>query len=225
MSLFGTSPDNETQAETQTPTHTQSHPPMAAAAVATKPSLFADDPAATLNGSLSPSLFADDAAGAVDRGEALSPWSGSPAPKRMARRDLVKGLLPSSEVPDSYADAFDVLQAQGVSGNGGVGIDTVKKVLASTALGEAEQNTVLDLVCPAGQDATRELGRGEFNVLLALIGLAQEHEESLSLDAVDERRKSMFIVIVASATLPTFLGMISFSCGFVWGFYVSDAAH
>lgn len=157
---------------------------MADTATAKKTSLFADEPTA-VNGS-SPSLFADDAG----PDEASSPWSGSPAPKRGARRDLVKGLLPASDVPDSYGDAYDVLQS---SSSDGVSVDTAKKLLASTGLGAKEQDTVLDLVCPAGQDVTGELGSGEFNVLLALVGLAQEHEEPLSLDTVDERRKSMFV--------------------------------
>jgi sorting nexin-8 len=38
-------------------------------------------------------------------------------------------------------------------------------------------------------DSSNGLGRGEFSVLLALVGLAQEGED-LTFDAVDDRRKS-----------------------------------
>ena len=45
----------------------------------------------------------------------------------------------------------------------------------------------MSIISSGGQ--LSDLGRTEFNVLLALIGLAQEHED-ITLDGVDERRKS-----------------------------------
>ena len=56
----------------------------------------------------------------------------------------------------------------------------------------ADQAKILNLVLPGGQETSSDgLGRNEFNVLLALIGLAQEGED-ITFDAVDERRNSMF---------------------------------
>ena len=47
------------------------------------------------------SLFADD-----DDVSGGSPWD-MPTPKRAGREDLLKNLLPASDVPDSYIDTFD----------------------------------------------------------------------------------------------------------------------
>ena len=127
------------------------------------------------------SLFAEDG------GE--SPWS-MPTPKKSARQNLVKNLLPATDVPDSYVDAYDaVLNANERTGVG-IGMAGIKRVLESSTLSEQEQNKILNLVIPGGQESANGVGRSEFNVLLALIGLGQEGEE-ITLDGVDERRRSM----------------------------------
>jgi sorting nexin-8 len=102
----------------------------------------------------------------------------------------VKTLLPASDVPDNYTNAFEmVLDASGRSG-AGVGLTTIRQILSSSGLTAADQAKILNLVLPGGQETSSEgLGRNEFNVLLALIGLAQEGEET-TFDAVDERRNS-----------------------------------
>ena len=128
------------------------------------------------------SLFADDNAAEGD-----SPWS-LPTPKKAARSEMVRNLLPPGAVPDSYVDAFDAILGSGERSGANVGNAGVRKLLDSCELGSAERTRLVGLVAPDG--AAGGLERGAFNVLLALIGLAQEGEEA-SLDGVDERRKSM----------------------------------
>lgn len=160
MSLFGESPPDR---------------PSSVAAANSK-SLFGDDskPAAA-----SSSLF--------DSNTDDSPWS-LPTPKKAARQNLVKQLLPATQVPESYIDAFDNIINSGESSGAGVSISVVRRVLASSGIAQSEQDQISSIVLPAGQNSTSSLSRNEFNVLLALIGLAQEEEE-ISLDSVDERRK------------------------------------
>lgn len=117
-----------------------------------------------------------------------------PTPKKQNRQNFVKNLLPATQVPDYYVDAYDtVLNSQerrgaGAGAGAGVSLTAVRKLLQSSGLTAGDQEKVLNIVLPAGQESRSTLERGEFNVLLALVGLAQEEEE-LSLDAVDERRK------------------------------------
>ena len=171
MSLFGTSPIDDPI----------SNP------ISKSNSLFGDNitPAARSTSS----LFADDN---VDG----SPWS-MPTPKKNARRVLVKELLPATDVPESYVDAYDTMLNFAVEIGAGVDITGVRNLLGSSGLNAAEQAKILDFVIPEGQEDASGLGRNEFNVLLALIGLGQEGED-ITLDSVDERRQSSRICSVYS---------------------------
>ena len=164
MSLFGSSPP-ESAPETQS-----------------KSSLFDDDQKKSdKSGS---GLFDDDGTSGD------SPWS-MPTPKKGGKADLVKTLLPGSDVPESYIDAFDVLANSDHKADGGrVGIGGAKKLLEG---GRVNSEKILGLV--TGGTNVTALGRNEFNVLLALVGLAQEGEDA-TLDGVDERRKSESDMIV-----------------------------
>lgn len=168
MPLFGTSPDDSG---------------AATAAAKSRLSLFDDEPSPA-PGSKS-SLFADD-----DNVPGMSPW-GLPTPKKAPRGELIKTLLPASDVPDSYVDLFDNVLKNGDSDGGKVSPSGFSKVLSSGNLSVDDQARILSLITPGGQVAS--LGRNEFNVLLALIGLAQERED-ISLDGVDERRRSKCLV-------------------------------
>lgn len=162
MSLFGDFPDDA--------------PSSGHKANASKSSLFDDDrPASNRN---SASLFAE---------EDSSPW-GMPTPKKAGRAQLVKQLLANADVPDVYVDTFDALEKRG----SGVSLEETKKVLGASGLGEDLKSRILQQVLPTGEESASQtgVGRSEFNVLLALIGLAQEGEE-IGLDAVDDRRRSM----------------------------------
>ncbi|KAK5000529.1 Sorting nexin mvp1 [Cryomyces antarcticus] len=158
MSLFGTSPDD-----------LPSRP---------KSSLFDDEP--TPAGTSS--LFADETSTSAD-----SPWA-FPTPKKAARGNLIKTLLPAGDVPDSYIDVYDSLLSSGDKVGGGVSLAGVKRLLSASKLDADNQAKILNIVVPGGQETNLGLGRGEFNVLLALIGLAQEGED-VALDGVDERRR------------------------------------
>ncbi|PGH23790.1 hypothetical protein AJ80_02220 [Polytolypa hystricis UAMH7299] len=172
MSLFGTSPEEHSPLGKHTSPSRSKH------------SLFADEP--EFGAPSSSALFADDTPG--DTGS--SPWGNAPNPKRAARHELVKMLLPTTEVPESYIDAYDAVLESGDRVGAGVGVAGAKKVLASAGLTAADQNTILNMVVPGGQDPAAGIGRSEFNVLLALTGLAQEGED-LTFDTVDERRKTL----------------------------------
>ena len=164
MSLFGSSPDDSSLSAA--PTRDQ------------KSSLFDDEQRpSTKSGN---SLFDDEGA------KKDSPWS-MPTPKRASNSELVKTLLPAPDVPESYIDAFDTLVDSGYEADGGkIGIAGVKKIFEGSSVDAFSQDKILKLVTGGQGNA---LGRSEFNVLLALIGLSQESEDA-SLDSVDERRKS-----------------------------------
>lgn len=164
MSLFGTSPED----------------PSTGDSARFKSSLFADEPAT--GGS---SLFADD-----DGDDHSSPWNAqNNTAKRTGRRDLARTLLPNTDVPESYIDAYDLILNSGDRVGSGIGLTSVREILSSSGLTATDQSKILNLVASGDHESFSGLGRGEFNVLLALVGLAQEGED-LTFDAVDDRRKS-----------------------------------
>lgn len=167
MSLFGTSPPDES-------------PSMHSSFARSRASLFEDDDSMTASQtqSASNSLFQDDG----------SPWD-MPAPRRQkSRADLLRGILPAADAPDSYIETFDAVVREEGSG-GKVSFSGLSRVLAAARLDADAQAHIAGIVAPAGSETA--LGRNEFNVLLALVGLAQEGE-TVTLDSVDERRRSEF---------------------------------
>lgn len=170
MSLFGTSPTEES--------------PGISATGAPSNSLFDEGHPSNKSNS---SLFADDDFSGDGGG---SPWDMPTPRKQKTRADVLRTLLPTSDAPDSYIDTFDtVVQEDG--SNGRVNASGVAKVFAAARLGADEQASIMAIIAPNGNDVA--VGRNEFNVFLALIGLAQEGE-AISLDGVDERRRSKFQV-------------------------------
>lgn len=173
MSLFGSSPDESPAPVSKSRNSLFDDDDDAQSpAAGTKSSLFADD---------------DDASG--------SPWA-MPTPKKAGRGDLIKKLLPSSDVPDFYVDLFDsLLEEDGAGGN--ITTAGVTKVLSAAQLGADQQSRITSLLTSGGP--LRDLSRNEFNVLLALVGLAQE-DEDITLDSVDDRRRSKHISCIESRT-------------------------
>lgn len=170
MSLFGKSPPGNDEPSTATLSKSSSG----------RDELF-DEPKSSHKASSS-SLFADDG------GEGDSPWSMPTPRKQQSRAEMVRNLLPPSDVPDNYIEAFDTVVGQ--SGSRGVTSDGVAKVFAAARLPDAStQSRIVSLVAPDADGGDVNLGRNEFNVLMALVGLAQEGE-IISLDGVDERRRS-----------------------------------
>ena len=77
-----------------------------------------------------------------------------------------------------------------VAGGHSVGADGIARTFAAARLpDQATQSRIVSVVAPDARSDDLSLSRNEFNVLLALIGLAQEGEIT-SLDSVDERRRS-----------------------------------
>lgn len=167
MSLFGSSPVDSDAAKVESR--------------AQQRSLF--DEESTPGAASNAALFDDDT-----NGSAASPWDFS-TPKKATTGDLVKKLLPASDVPESYIDAYDLILDSGDKFGAGMSLDGVKKLLSTSGIKAEDQARILDLVIPSGQEPSAGLGRSEFNVLVALIGLAKENED-ITLDGVDERRKS-----------------------------------
>lgn len=143
--------------------------------------LFEDE---TANRS-SNSLFADDD---TNGATSNSPWA-MPTPKKGARDSLVKNLLRDVEVPESYVDAFDKLVESGNTASGGVSVQGVQTLISEAILSTSAKGHILSLIGVA-DNQSKGVGRGEFNVLMALVGLAQEEEE-VTLDSVDERRRKL----------------------------------
>ena len=183
MSLFGTSPPEADS------------PSLAPSTLRGSRSLF-DDDAGPAQSAASSTLFADDDdGGSAGAGAGGSPWDMPTPRKQQSRAELVRNLLAGADVPDSYLDTFDaVVRADGSGGR--VHAGGIAKLFAAARLATDQQARVMAIVVPPGADIS--VGRGEFNVLLALIGLAQEGEV-VSLDGVDERRRSEFC---APASLP-----------------------
>ncbi|PWY69121.1 hypothetical protein BO70DRAFT_390213 [Aspergillus heteromorphus CBS 117.55] len=168
MSLFGTSPEDS---------------PLANSTQRSKSSLFADEPSQGGNpGNAGSSLFADDDSSG-------SPWLTG-TNKRTSKYEIVKTLLPDSDVPESYIDAYDLVLSAGDRVGSGVGLTSVREILSGSGLSATDQAKILNLVVSGDLDSANGLGRGEFSVLLALVGLAQEGED-LTFDAVDDRRKKL----------------------------------
>lgn len=197
MSLFGSSPPDDGSAALN----------PAKIANSSRSTLFDNEAPTTRSGS---ALFADD--------DHDSPWDMPTPRKQRSRADLIRNLLPSGDVPESYIETFDaVVRTENRSTNGRITAGGVARTLAAAKLGADDQARIMGIIAPASASATGaggggdgahggeanssaaaaaaagsgDLGRNEFNVLLALIGLVQEGEVA-SLDGVDERRRSTF---------------------------------
>lgn len=175
MSLFGTTPPDES-------------PSMHSSFARSRQSLFDEEESMTQSQSESTlptqsgSLFQDD-------GGSGSPWD-MPAPrKKHSRADLLRNLLPAADVPVSYIETFDgVVRDDGAGGK--VSSAGVTRVLGAAGLDADAQAKITSIIAPGGESGAEvALGRNEFNVLLGLVGLAQEGE-TISLDGIDERRRS-----------------------------------
>ncbi|KAI0432250.1 hypothetical protein F5Y09DRAFT_302564 [Xylaria sp. FL1042] len=173
MSLFGTSPTDESPSVNH----------AAAMTSKSRASIFDDEDNGSLTRSTSDTLFNDD----DDDDDHRSPWDMPTPRKQQSRAELLRGLLAGVRVPESYVEAFDHALAQDGSGRT-VAPAGIAKTLAAARLSADHQVRIMNILAPSGGEAS--LGRDEFNVLLALIALAQEGEP-VSLDSVDERRRNL----------------------------------
>ncbi|PHH81408.1 hypothetical protein CDD82_840 [Ophiocordyceps australis] len=141
-----------------------------------------DQPSAASNG-----LFDDDASDS--RHDDSSPWD-MPTPRRLqSRAHVIGNILSASDVPTHYAEVFEtVVRHDGHDGR--VTASAISKLFATSRLAPESQVRIMSLLGQSDDASHASLGPAEFNVLLALIGLAQEGEV-ISLDGVDERRKNL----------------------------------
>lgn len=174
MSLFGTSP-TEDRPSPSTPNRKSK--------ASEGGGLFHESPSHKASSS---SLFDDGDNG----GDDSSAWNMPTPRKQQSRAEMIRNLLPASDVPESFIETFDtVVREDGSSGR--VTSGGVAKLFAAARLDPATQTRIMSLVAP-GEGSDVSLGRNEFNVLLALVGLAQEGD-IISLDSVDERRTSKYL--------------------------------
>lgn len=182
MSLFGTSPTDDDNSQHDAPMPTT---PSRRRLGGRGGGLFDDDSAS--RHSSSSGLFANDNDDAGGDHDDASPWVMPTPRKQQSRADLIRNLLPASDVPEAYIETFDTVVREDGSG-GRVTAGGVAKLFAIARLDADAQARIMGLVAP-GDGSDVSLGRGEFNVLLALVGLALEGDV-ISLDGVDERRRS-----------------------------------
>ncbi|KXX82509.1 Sorting nexin mvp1 [Madurella mycetomatis] len=169
MSLFGSSPPGESSG------------PESNNFGNSRSSLFEDEPPMTK--STTTALFADDDPGSD------SPWDMPTPRKQLTRADLIRNLLPPSDVPESYIEAFDTIVGED-GHEGRITSGGVARTLAAARLSADAQARIMGIIGPGDGSGEVTLDRSQFNVLLALIGLAQEGEAA-SLDGVDERRRNL----------------------------------
>lgn len=115
------------------------------------------------------------------------PWS-LPAPRTGGKKTgpSASTLLNSTDTPDAYGVLFS--QA-GPSGDR-ITFTNLRKMLDNSGLSSAVIDRIVELVLPSSSEfdrVERGVSRGEFNVAMALIALAQEGED-ITLDSVDERK-------------------------------------
>lgn len=184
MSLFGTSPTDESPGLAS---------PRSGRGGVTS-GLF-DSPSQKPSSS---SLFADDGGD-----DSASPWDLPTPRKKQSRAEMIRNLLPAADVPDSYIEAFDAVLRQ--DGRGGrITAGGIHRLFTLAGLETDAQTRIVSLVAPAsttGGGDDLSLDRNEFNVLLALVALAQEGEV-ISLDGVDERRRSEFNPLLSQYLMP-----------------------
>ncbi|KKF94207.1 Sorting nexin mvp-1 [Ceratocystis platani] len=196
MSLFGDSPPSSPGPRPNRSIFNDADPVSRMGAV----SLFADldaDNIASDPGASSPSLWAP-----TTTSTSPAPAAGIPSrtrPRTKSRAEVIRSLLPSatSSVLGPVPAAYDELwlqirraEAQRSSGESSEEITmlnegAVDRVLDDAMIEGANRQIIRDLVVPEGGDPL--VSRGEFNALLALVGLAQAGERP-SLEAVDRQR-------------------------------------
>jgi sorting nexin-8 len=111
-----------------------------------------------------------------------SPWN-FPEPK--GPHDRIATLLADAPVPASYGRAFK--ESEPIAGFSST--SALRRVMDRTGLSNAQQDEVLSTLLQGSSD--QRLSEQVWNVGMALIGLAQNGEDDLSLDSVDYNRSNL----------------------------------
>lgn len=120
------------------------------------------------------SLFGDS--------EATSPWN-FPEPK--GPHDRIATLLADAPVPQGYGRAFQ--ESEPIAGFSST--SALRRVMDRAGLSGAQQDEILSTLLQGSSD--QRLSEQVWNVGMALIGLAQNGEDDLSLDSVDYSRSNL----------------------------------
>lgn len=131
----------------------------------------------------------------VPGGYLLSGGSGGGSART---KDVIKGLLNhgNSNLPSVYGELYEKVVGEypALGFGGGMSINGVRRVIEEGGLDEdvGMGKRIKEAIVGVGMGLGLGDGirRGEFSVLLAMVGLAQEGEE-VSIDAVDDRRRHL----------------------------------
>ncbi|KAL1892824.1 Sorting nexin mvp1 [Ceratocystis pirilliformis] len=199
MSLFGDSPPSSPGLRPNRSIFNDVDPVSRMGAVSLFADLDADNIASDL-GASSPSLWAS-----TTTSTSPAPAAGIPSrtrPRTKSRAEVIRSLLPSATssilgpVPAEYDELWLQIQRAEAQRGGGESSEeitmlnegAVDRVLDDAMIEGANRQIIRDLVVPEGGDPL--VSRGEFNALLALVGLAQSGERP-SLEAVDRQRNDL----------------------------------
>lgn len=143
------------------------------------------------------------------RSRSVGPGMSVPGPKILDTagggasgdwKGVVKTLVNegNSNLPLVYAQVYERVLIEYPAGGFGTGISAagVRRVLEEAGLSDDEgagRRIKESVMGVGGIGAEAGIGKGEFNVLMAMIGLAQEGKE-VNIDEVDDRRRSTFIL-------------------------------
>ncbi|KAF3140816.1 Sorting nexin mvp1, partial [Orbilia oligospora] len=173
MSLFGSSPTD-------------------ASPVRNRNGLFDDDDVGHGSGSNNnnnsggprSSLFDDGLGGG-------SPWSmPTPRNKRSeSNSEMIRNVMRGATVPEEYIDLFDEI----LSATGAVTVGAMERLLGESQVKTSDWDRILDLIAGRNRDDGTVVNREAFNVFLALVALAEDGDEYLGFDAVDDRKRSSFL--------------------------------
>ncbi|RVD86565.1 uncharacterized protein DFL_004834 [Arthrobotrys flagrans] len=176
MALFGSSPTD-------------------ASPVRNRSSLFDDDDVGRASGSNNnatdgprSSLFDDGLGGG-------SPW-GMPTPRSKrsgSNSEMIRNVMRGATIPEEYIDLFDEI----LSVTGAVTVGALERLLGESQVKTSDWDRILDLIAGRNRDDGTVINREAFNVFLALVALAEDGDEYLGFDAVDDRKRNLPIPTIA----------------------------
>jgi len=114
-----------------------------------------------------------------------------PSPQSSRRRggsntDTIKKVMRGANVPDEYHDLYDSLSRD----TGSLTVTQLKGLFEQSSVPLEVRDKILGLVAGRSRDEGTTVGKDAVIVFLALVGLAEEGEEDLGFDAVDDRKRS-----------------------------------
>ncbi|CAG8594286.1 6103_t:CDS:10 [Acaulospora morrowiae] len=117
----------------------------------------------------------------------------------------IANILSDVPLPEIYSTAFAL--ASPIVGR--VSVSALNKILSVSGLPHAMIEKILNLAAPANNDSTR-VNRGEFNVALALVALAQKNMD-VSIETLIERKQDLPEPILTNLESINFNRNLSFS--------------